>query len=156
MTRHPVAHLTGRTVMDLYGLSRTAAYKAVKRGWVDTSLVGKRDVGRPAKLRKPAGYHLPSDVIERIALHTAKYCTRDYDQRQEVAQLVRIELWTSGADTEALAYRIALRAGRKAFRQKNIYTLIDYTLDEELLRADADGAETTGQSDLGDNVENHT
>jgi hypothetical protein len=150
--RHPTQHLDVQTIQTLYRCSRSTAYEAKRRGWIDPDLTGEGAAGRGRAIapHKAVGFRLSAALVEQVANHTARYLSRDYDTQQDIRQVVRILLWDKGIEAIPLAYKAAKRAGLNALRQRMIDRLTDHILDELLSAEDRDGPETGGQTDLGE------
>lgn len=134
--------LTAKDVMRLYGLSQPSAYRAVKKGYFHKGISSR---GGRVHTRTIQGFKLDNATVELVARHTANYLAGSSrkilahgkalsDLQDEIAQAARIELWVSGADTEALAYVAAKRAGLNAIRKwfiKHSMPLEQWALENE-------------------------
>lgn len=104
-----------KVIMQKYGISQAAAYRAKNKGYI--VLTGPK--GGRVERRIPQGFKLSETECLKIARNTAKRFIShlEHDLREEIIQAVLIELWATGAKDVPQAYRIARIALRRALEK---------------------------------------
>lgn len=156
--RQPTKGMNIKHIMTTYQVSRATAYRAKDAGYlnVEDGHGLSASHGTP-KRATPKGFGLPEKVCHQIAKLSARYVVgrqriwngrrwlQDSDLMQEAYQAAMVDLWTSGASSEALAFRIGRNAALNAlagWRKKQMAHLDDWLEGYE-----ADGK---GSLDMGD------